>query len=312
MNLNLNANTNANLKIILPNTNKALEIALKNASAAELQTITQTKDLATIFNSILKQTLTADDTQNRALLELLKNNPTLKSLSNAAPTIKDLLVLLQQDKNPTALEKTLQSFLSNIKDIHPKELQSKLENSGVFLESKIKNAPQNKEIFSSDLKALLLKTQDELTTSASHPKSQEVLKIIDKLTLQIDYHQILSHLSNATSIYLPYSWDELKDGHINIQKTKENNSLCDIHLELKEYGVLDLRLALFEKNKLNININAENEELKNLILKNMQTLKKQLVNAAIIPQEIRFVTHSKNSYVDNSDDNLAMGFEVKV
>lgn len=309
-NLTLNADTN--LKIILPHTNKALALALKDASSQELQTISQTKDLSSILNAILKQTLTADDTQNRALLELLKNNPTLKSLSNAVPTIKELLLVLKQDKNPSALEKTLQNFLSNIKEIHPKELQSKLENSGVFLESKIKNTPQNKELFASDLKALLLNTQDELKTSAAHPKTQEALKLIDKLTLQIDYHQILSHLSNAASIYIPYSWNELKDGHINIHKTKEKNSLCDIHLELKEYGVLDLRLALFETNRLNINISTESKELKNLIVENMPRLKKQLINAAITPQEIRFVTESKNSYTDNADDNLAMGFEVKV
>lgn len=309
-NLTLNADTN--LKIILPHTNKALALALKDASSQELQTISQTKDLSSILNAILKQTLTADDTQNRALLELLKNNPTLKSLSNAVPTIKELLLVLKQDKNPSALEKTLQNFLSNIKEIHPKELQSKLENSGVFLESKIKNTPQNKELFASDLKALLLNTQDKLKTSAAHPKTQEALKLIDKLTLQIDYHQILSHLSNAASIYIPYSWNELKDGHINIHKTKEKNSLCDIHLELKEYGVLDLRLALFETNRLNINISTESKELKNLIVENMPRLKKQLINAAITPQEIRFVTESKNSYTDNVDDNLAMGFEVKV
>lgn len=309
-NLTLNADTN--LKIILPHTNKALALALKDASSQELQTISQTKDLSSILNAILKQTLTADDTQNRALLELLKNNPTLKSLSNAVPTIKELLLVLKQDKNPSALEKTLQNFLSNIKEIHPKELQSKLENSGVFLESKIKNTLQNKELFASDLKALLLNTQDKLKTSAAHPKTQEALKLIDKLTLQIDYHQILSHLSNAASIYIPYSWNELKDGHINIHKTKEKNSLCDIHLELKEYGVLDLRLALFETNRLNINISTESKELKNLIVENMPRLKKQLINAAITPQEIRFVTESKNSYTDNVDDNLAMGFEVKV
>ncbi|WP_457744869.1 flagellar hook-length control protein FliK [Sulfurimonas sp.] len=308
--INLTAQTDKNLKLIVPNTNKALSLALKNASPAELQNLNQTKELGTILDSLLKQSLTSNDTQNKLLLELLKNNPTLKSLSNATTTMKDLLQLLQQDKNPTQLEKTLQNFLSNIKDIHPKELQTKLEKSGVFLEAKIKDMQNQKEIFSSDLKAVLLKTQDELN-AAQNPKNQEILKQIDKLTLQIDYQQLLSHLSNSTALYIPYVWEKLKDGNINIKKTKNKQYFCDIHLELKEYGAIDLRLAIFEKNQLSINITTENETLKTLLMQNIKLLKKQLINVGIISNEINFLEKKSNLYENDFSDDLAMGFEIK-
>jgi len=304
-------NIEKNLKIVLPNTNKALALALKSASPAELQTLTEVKDLGAILNTLLEQSSSKNEAQNSALLTLLKNNPTLKSLSNAAPDLKTLLQILKQDDKAPQLQKALQSLLANIKDINPKELHSKLQTTGILLENQLKHSDNPKELFSNDLKALLSKTHEEFSNAANSPKSQEILKHIDKLNLVIDYHQLVSHLSNAASFYLPYSWDALKEGEISIKQLKDKTSLCDIHLQLQEYGALELRLALFEKNQLSINITTESKKLKKIILENMQMLKKQLLNAAIIPKEIRFVQEQKTIYDATVCDDLAMGFEVK-
>ena len=300
-----------NLKLLMPNTNKALALALKSASPAQLQTLTQVKDLSTLLSSILKQNSTTNEEQNNILLSLLKNNPTLKSLANATPDIKALLQLLKQNKQAPQLQKTLQNMLTDVKDINPKELHSKLKMTGILLENQLKKNDNPKELLSNDLKALLSKTHDELSNRLNSAKSQEILKHIDKLNLIIDYSQLVSHLSNAASFYLPYSWDVLKEGEINIKQMKNKTSLCDIHLELQEYGAIDLRLALFEKNQLTMNITTESQTLKTLILDNMHILKKQLSNAAIIPKEIRFVEGKKTMYDAMVYDNLAMGFEVK-
>ncbi|WP_297431599.1 flagellar hook-length control protein FliK [Sulfurimonas sp.] len=300
-----------NLKLLMPSTNKALALALKSASPAQLQTLTQVKDLSTLLSSILKQNSTTNEEQNNILLSLLKNNPTLKSLANATPDIKALLQLLKQNKQAPQLQKTLQNMLTDVKDINPKELHSKLKMTGILLENQLKKNGNPKELLSNDLKALLSKTHDELSNRLNSAKSQEILKHIDKLNLIIDYSQLVSHLSNAASFYLPYSWDVLKEGEINIKQMKNKTSLCDIHLELQEYGAIDLRLALFEKNQLTMNITTESQTLKTLILDNMHILKKQLSNAAIIPKEIRFVEGKKTMYDAMVYDNLAMGFEVK-
>ncbi len=308
--INLNSAAAKQLQLILPNTNKALAEVLKNATPQELQTLTQAKDLNSILDSLLKQSQTQESTQNKLLLELLKNNPTLKSLSSANTTLKELIQVLKQDNTPLPLQKTLENFLTNIKDIQPKELQTKMQNSGIFLEANIKNAQHPKELFASDIKAVLLKAHEELSNS-TQTNRQEILKHIDKLLLQIDYNQLVSHLSNVSSLYIPYEWSQLKDGSITLKNAKDDKYFCDIHLNLKDYGELDLRLGLFEKNQLSININAKNEELRRLLKENISLLKKQLLRVNIIPKAIHFVDDKENAYEKQTDETLQMGFEVK-
>lgn len=309
----INLSLNKQLDIILPNTNKALAEVLKGASTEELATLSKGKDLSSILDSLLKQSA-SDPTQDKTLLSLLKNNPTLKELGSVTTTLKDLTQLLQQDKNPLPLEKVLKNFLSDVQNTGEKELKTKLENSGVFLESKIKSQTSNsqlKEIFSNDLKAVLLKTQEELSNS-THPNKQELLKQMDKLSLQIDYYQLSSQLANASSVYLPYSWDALKDGNITLKSAQNEKFFCDIELNLKKEGLLKLRLGLFEKNQLNINITTEDQEFKESLKEHLPDLKKALLQVGITPKEIRFLdeTNSSNAY-EKSTQDLAMGFEVK-
>jgi len=423
----ININTNKSLNIILPNTNKALKEVLESASPKEVKALSLGKDLASVLDTILKQS-DKNPTQDKVLLNLVKNNPTLKDLGNVSSTIKELLQTLKQDKNSLPLEKVLQSFLSDIKDISEKSLKTKIQNSGIFLENRIKNlqtpkeelksalselskilqdtklpniktlntqlkellssdvfkntnttdllgktkidltllsqvskkvqtlldkvsvsmdsvvdksispkdivftkettslvnklqflnkpqqllsTTQIKEMFNGDLKAVLLKTHEEISNS-THPNKQELLKHIDKLTLQIDYHQLVSHLSNATSLYLPYSWDALEDGNLTIKKLKNASFFTDIQLQLKEYGELKLRLGMFESNQLNINIQTQNDEFKNILQENIPQLRQQLSSVGIVVKEIHFLEASKNSSnYENPIKDLALGFEVK-
>ncbi|CAI6151313.1 MAG: hypothetical protein SPLUMA1_SPLUMAMAG1_01256 [uncultured Sulfurimonas sp.] len=205
----------------------------------------------------------------------------------------------------------------------------KIENSGVFLENKIKQLfdksislskaellqiqASAKELFSHDLKAILLKAHEELQNS-SLPNRQEILKHIDKLTLQIDYHQLLSHLDNATSLYIPYSWGSLEDGNITLKSAKGDKFFTDIELHLKEYGMLKLHLGMFEKNQLNINITTESKELENILQDNIATLKEQLFGVNIVPVSIRFLDDdtSLSSVYSEYNQELNTGFEVKV
>ncbi|WP_457749804.1 flagellar hook-length control protein FliK [Sulfurimonas sp.] len=309
--IKLNNTSAKQLHVILPNTNKALAEVLKNASPQEMQTLTQSKDLGSVLEALLQRSVNSTAKQDKLLLHLLQNNPTLKNLTNMNSTLKELLQTLQQNKNPLPLEKTLENFLTNIKEINPKELKTKLQNSGIFLEANIKNSQNPKELFTADIKAVLLKTHEELSHS-TQPNKHEILKHIDKLLLQIDYNQLLSHLANASSLYIPYAWNELREGNITIKNAKNNKFFCDIHLQLKNYGELDLRLALFQDNQLNINISTQNETLKSLLQNNIQNLKKQLLHVNIVPKEVRFVNVHQNEYDKQIHDDLEMGFEVKV
>ena len=450
--------TTANLlKVILPNTNKALDKVLQELSPKELETVTKGKDLKSIINTLLKQS-SKDTSQDKVLLNLVKNSPTLKNLGSVQGTLKELITTLKQNKpnTPTTqvnqqtvkaptntqnkipeptlkdlapLEKTLSKFLDSIKDIKDTPIKEKVQNSGVFLESKIKtlqtpkqelkqvlqelskalqttqlpkmqevntqvktilqsdvlknistqelfnpknidlknletlskkiqpllehikksiespldkaiskqdviftkefkevlhktellNKPEQlltqtktKEMFSHDFKAVLLKAHEDVSNS-SLPNKTEILKHIDKLTLQIDYHQLVSHLSNASSLYIPYTWEALEDGSISIKSTKNEKFFCDIDLQLKEYGELKLRLGMFEKNQLNINITTQHKKFKELLQEGIPELKRQLFSVGIMPKEIRFLDDTSKESVSyqNQGNDLKMGFEVK-
>ena len=421
-------NSHKTLNIILPNTNKALNEVLKSASPQELETLTKGKDLNTIVEGLLKRSLD-NPNQDKTLLSLVKSNPTLKELGSVTSSIKELHTTLKQESNHLPLEKKLSLFLTNIKDMSEKNLQTKIENSGLFLENKLKNtqspqlvlkeslqeltkqlqstklpnvqtivndlktllnsdvfkgisqdikqlttkpdlsalteltkkvqptldklterlnstvdkaiAPndtlfskdtkqlldkltllnkpeqlinqtQIKESLSQDFKATLLKAQEEIQSSQS-PNKQELLKQVDKLLLQIDYQQLLSHLSNATSLYLPYEWNMLEDGNITIKNAKDGKFFTDIELQLKEFGSLKLRLGMFEQNQLNVNITTESPKLKKLLQENIGTLKKQLIGVGVMPMSIRFLNdaNSLSSPYSNDNGSINSGFEVK-
>ena len=299
------------LNVILPNTNKALSQALANATPKELETISKNKDLKSIMGAILQQSA-KNSTSNDYLLQLIKNNPTLKNLGDATGNLKDLLGTLKSDKNLQPLENQLKSFLSDISTLKDSPLKQKFENSGVFLESKLKNSLENvKEIISNDLKSILLKAQEEVVKLAS-PNQNEILKQIDKLSLQIDYHQLLSHLSDGSSLYLPFNWDDLKEGSLAIKKSKDDKFYCDINLKLKEYGEVNLKLVLYEKNQINIHIYSSSYEFKELVKENLPSLRSALIDTKITPREIRiFEPKERKSPYQQVNDNFKMGFEVK-
>ncbi len=515
----INISTNKQLDIILTNTNKALHEVIKSVTPQQLETITQNKDLKSVVNSLLQES-SKNSASDKAMLQLVKENPTLKNLGNVSTTIKDLLNSIKSDKNPLPIEKVLKEFLVDIKQLSEGALKSKITNSGVFLESKLKNVqnpqlelkdtlksllpniekssvypvkvldkqinnllnsdilksasnssltqtqpdnkqaltqlakglekiiqtlntnikegdstttktfntliqkldhqlqpklltPQNfklpsiqesiqqlipqltnsnlpeskglldaltkilkilpntsleqltdkkipqeiktameplksamskadplfskdtgvllnkltslnspeklstqqnvKEIISNDLKSVLLKAGDEIAKS-SHPNHSEILKHIDKLSLQVDYYQLVSHLSNASSLYLPFSWDALEEGKINLKKDEDNKFYCDIELKLKEYGELNLRLVLYEKNQINIQIHSDNSDFKDIIKENISVLRSALIESHITPREIRLLDMSKKSPpspYESQRDKINIGFEVK-
>ena len=520
----INLSVNKQLEIIVPNTNKALAVVLKEATPKEMEAILKNKDLGSVLGSILKESA-QNSNANNALLELVKSNPTLKSLGDVSGTMKELLQVLEDEKNPLPVQGVLKKFLLDIKEVSEPALKQKFENSGVFLESRLKNVqnpqaelksllqdleksiaksdlpaaklalqttkellampilkeamsasiaempkedksalmrlakgveevvsklgegakstdalhtkafekqltkleflispkmlsaenfkagafvdvlqtlsaqieqspqlmqstkpelkglletltklvealkggevaqnpksveemrgvvdvlkaalekadpifsketaaisskltaftnPQKleaqesvKEILAQDLKAVLLQAGDEITKS-SHPNQQEILKQIDKALLQIDYFQLVSHLSNASSLYLPFSWDSLQEGNITINNDKNSAFYCDIDLTLKEYGALKLKLTLYDENQINIHIYSDSIALKERVKENISSLRSALIEAQITPREIRiFDATKKNPLLAYGSESreIDMGFEVKV
>ena len=152
------------------------------------------------------------------------------------------------------------------------------------------------------MKSVLLQMQDELASKID-PKSQEMFKQVDKMLMQIDYHQLLSHAGNSNNVYVPFLWDMLEDGTINIKKTDEEKFYCQINLTLKDFGKVDLMMALYDKNKIDLTIHAQREHFKVAVRDNLQNLKKSLNDVDLIPVNIKLL--------DLKDENEKSDVEKK-
>ena len=176
---------------------------------------------------------------------------------------------------------------------------------------------------SEDMKSILLKMQDELN-SKTDSKSQELAKQVDKLLTQIDYQQLLSLSTNSNNVYIPFFWEMLEDGNILMKKTDEEKFYCQINLTLKDFGKVDLMLALYDKNKLDLTIYAQREHFKTSLRTNMQKLKIALNNVDLIPVNIKLLDMKEETqkeekptqiYMNNSYSqslNLNSGIDIRV
>ena len=296
--------------LILPSTNKALAEVFKTLPKEKLTQLQGAKDLSTLLSSLLKGNI-SDEIHNKALLDLLKTSATFKNLGDLTTSIKELVQTLKTQKIDLPIEKTLHAMLQNIKEIDPKELKHKLENSGVFLESKLKNTPNGKikELLGDDFKAQLLQTKSHIE-SATIPNKAQLLQHIDKLILQIDYYQLTSYLGNNSAVFIPYDFDALESGSLTLKHSDEDHFFCDIDLTLKNYGELFIRLGLFEKKDLNINIQTQSKELQHKLQSNITELKEQLSAVGFASNKIRFLNDHTPTYGDTHHD-IALGFEAK-
>ena len=312
-----------------------------------------------ISNNVVVNTNTKENInlQTKELLTQLKNeivqNPVLQTNKSIMPILENLLKMGNLfDKNENLTNQLVQNNLSNInsftsnfssnvtplltslkdtlENLNPNNLS--LQNQVTKIIEKIediikelsnpathKNQTQNLD---EDMKSILLKMQDELS-SKTDAKSQELSKQVDKLLTQIDYQQLLSLSSNSNSVYLPFLWDMIEDGNISMKKADENKFYCQINLTLKDFGKVDLMLALYDKNKLDLTVYAQREHFKTAIRDNMQQLKIALNSVDLIPVNIKLLdlkdeNESKNkptqTYINNSYNqniNLTSGIDIR-
>ena len=218
--------------------------------------------------------------KNENLSTLLNQNNVTTFTSNFSSTLNPLL---------TQLKQTLESLNPSDHNLqnHVMKLVEKIET--IIKELSDPNIQKNDNSnIKDDMKSVLLKMQEELS-SKTDAKSQELAKQVDKLLNQIDYQQLLSVASNSNSVYLPFLWEMLEEGNISMKKTEEDKFYCQINLTLKDFGKVDLMLALYDKNKLDLTVYAQREHFKIAIRDNMQQLKIALNSVDLIPVNIKLL-----------------------
>ena len=204
--------------------------------------------------------------------------------SNLSPLLTNLKESLETlNPNNTAVQTHISKLVENVENLIKDLANPKAQSSNI----------------SDDMKSILLQIQDEVS-SKTDPKSQDLARQVDKLLTQIDYHQLASITSNSNNVYLPFFWEMLDEGNISMKKTDEDKFYCQINLTLKDFGKVDLMLAMYDKNKIDLTIYAQREHFKTAIRDNMQSLKVALNSVDLIPVNIKLLD-LKEEQVEKKD-----------
>ena len=277
-------------------------------------------DLSNIFKQLFTQ-VKDNNQSNETILNLLKNSNLAKDLGSFTKTATQLLELIKGDGKLANLKTTLQNFLVDIKNVNASNVKEQIQNSGIFLESKllaqIQN-PKSNALNLNDLKAVLLKASESLSKEVVNDSSKsETLRQVDRLLNQIDFHQLYSLANNSNSVYVPFLWDMLEDGSIDIKKVSEEKFHCRIDLNLKELGLMDIDLFSFDKNGLDINFYIQKDETKQLLRKNFTKLKQALNGAEIKINSLEIYSMKEETVESKKSDiyknnNLDFGVDIRV
>ena len=270
---------------------------VQNPSIASKNTLTLIDNLLKMDNLFVK----GENIQN-----ILNQNNISTFSNNFSSNLSPLL---------TNLKESLETLNPNSSSVqtHISKLVENVEN----LIKDLVNPKAHSNNISDDMKSVLLQIQDELS-SKTDPKSQEIAKQVDKLLTQIDYHQLASITSNSNNVYLPFFWEMLDEGNISMKKTDEDKFYCQINLTLKDFGKVDLMLAMYDKNKIDLTIYAQREHFKTAIRDNMQSLKVALNSVDLIPVNIKLLdlkeeetqkkdpaqTYMENSYTQTINSSI--------
>jgi len=131
----INIPSDARLTIILPNMNKALSEAIKNATPEQLETLKEGKDIKSLLTSVFHDKITASKS-DQTLLDLLKNSSAFKNMGSFSDSLQTLLKEMKSSPDMAPKTAILESFLKNITTLNPQNLKSQISSSGVFMESK--------------------------------------------------------------------------------------------------------------------------------------------------------------------------------
>ena len=252
---------------------------VQNPSIASKNTLTLIDNLLKMDNLFVK----GENIQN-----ILNQNNISTFSNNFSSNLSPLL---------TNLKESLETLNPNSSTVqtHISKLVENVEN----LIKDLANPKAQSSNISDDMKSILLQIQDEVS-SKTDPKSQDLARQVDKLLTQIDYHQLASITSNSNNVYLPFFWEMLDEGNISMKKTDEDKFYCQINLTLKDFGKVDLMLAMYDKNKIDLTIYAQREHFKTAIRDNMQSLKVALNSVDLIPVNIKLLD-LKEEQVEKKD-----------
>ncbi|RXK14144.1 flagellar hook-length control protein FliK [Halarcobacter mediterraneus] len=304
---------------------------IQNLNQVKREVLTQTKDILQnlkneiILNknipnqdNLLKQIDTLLQSKDLVNRNFVDNKSILSNFhTNFSSTLENLVNSLKTTIEQVNIKNPNQNIIQNFNKIIEK-LEHTINNfSNNFINNNLNDKQINNNPIQDDLKTVLLKVQEELSNKTDS-KSLETFRQVERMITQIEYHQLLSIVSNSNNVYIPFLWDMLEDGSISMKEGKDEKFYCEINLNLKEFGDTKLFLSLFDKNKLDLTIYASKNEFKQAIRENLFKLKRALNSVELIPMSINIIDLKKevkeektNIYTKN-ENTLGFGIDIKV
>lgn len=166
----------------------------------------------------------------------------------------------------------------------------------------------------SDMKGVLTHLHENLTTSTS-PKANEALEATNKLLTQIDYHQLASFVSSSAHLYIPFTWEGLSGGSMQMKQTQEDHFHCQIDLDLEQYGKINMMLLLSQDKYIDITIATQNNELKAKVSEHLSSLKQALNEVGLITGSVKIIEYKETNGAKNdyfADEQLNFGINISI
>ena len=279
-----NINSANNIKSLINNQVKELLNQIKQ-DLTQNQNIIQNKNILTLIDKLIS--LPDIFSKSEAILNSVQNSNISNFSNNFATNLNPLLTALKESLqaiNPKNIEiqNQINSLIKKVENIIQEYTNNNLDN------------PKDNQKLDNDFKSILLKMQDEVAQKTDI-KSQDSLKTINNLLTQIDMQQLTSLVSNSNFVYIPFFWEMLEDGSVEIKQKEEDKFFCQIKLTLKDFGKIDLMLSMYDENKLDMTIYAQREHFKVTLRDNLQKLKLALNEANIIPMHIKLLDMKEES-----------------
>ena len=279
-----NINSANNIKSLINNQVKELLTQIKQ-DLTQNQNIIQNKNILPLIDKLIS--LPDLFSKSEAILNSVQNSNISNFSNNFATNLNPLLTALKESLqaiNPKNIEiqNQINSLIKKVENIIQEYTNNHLDN------------PKDNQKLDNDFKSILLKMQDEVAQKTDI-KSQDSLKTINNLLTQIDMQQLTSLVSNSNFVYIPFFWEMLEDGTVEIKEKEEDKFFCQIKLTLKDFGKIDLMLSMYDENKLDMTIYAQREHFKVTLRDNLQKLKLALNEANIIPMNVKLLDMKEES-----------------
>ncbi len=294
--ININFLSEQETKDILKSMQKDIKTLLQNSKTAPKH-----KN----FDSLIKDALMHFKTSK---IKLLNQNQIIKNIGNITKNLDKIILNLPKTKKYIPIKEELSKFSQDIKNV---DLKQNIKNSGILYESKLLNSINEKssttQITKSDVKAILLSLKNDPSLKQHH----NIQNNIENTLSQINAVQANALIGENFTSYIPFAWDNLKDGYFSIVKLKtENGFSCKIELDLNKYGKVDI-LMLFHQEFLSMKMDIKDKEFENRLKKDFSILQQALKKLGF-KNSIFFSEKQQNLYGCKDSFNNTLNMDIKV